>query len=44
MGGVSGLGLGLYVCSKILKRHDSKLIIESIPGEGSKFSFSLNTI
>lgn len=42
--GVSGLGLGLYICSKILKRHDSKLIIESIPGEGSKFSFSLNTI
>lgn len=42
--GVSGLGLGLYVCSKILKRHDSELIIESIPGEGSKFSFSLNTI
>ncbi len=42
--GVSGLGLGLYVCSKILNRHDSELNIESIPGKGSKFSFSLSTI
>lgn len=40
--GVSGLGLGLYVCSKILKRHDSELNIESTPGKGSKFSFSLS--
>ena len=42
--GVSGLGLGLYICSKILQGHDSELNIESAPGKGSKFSFVLSTI
>lgn len=42
--GVSGLGLGLYVCSKILQQHDSELNIESVPGKGSKFSFTLSII
>lgn len=37
----SGLGLGLYICSEIIKRHDGSMWIESEPGEGSTFYFRL---
>ncbi len=36
-----GLGIGLYISSEIIKRHGGKLWVESIPGQGSTFSFSL---
>lgn len=36
---MNGAGLGLSLCSEILKLHDSSLIIESRLGEGSTFSF-----
>jgi two-component system CheB/CheR fusion protein len=38
---VSGLGLGLYIASQIIKQQGGKIWLESEPGDGSKFSFSL---
>jgi two-component system CheB/CheR fusion protein len=38
---VQGLGLGLYICSGIIKSHQGKLGAESIPDQGSTFWFSL---
>ncbi|MBB5440466.1 PAS domain S-box-containing protein [Pedobacter sp. AK017] len=37
----SGLGLGLYICAEIIKRHNGRIGVESNVGEGSKFWFSL---
>ncbi len=37
----NGAGLGLALCAQILKLHDSELIIESTPGEGSCIGFVL---
>jgi PAS domain S-box-containing protein len=36
-----GLGLGLFICSEILKRHGGSFWIESKEGEGSTFYFRL---
>lgn len=36
-----GLGLGLYISSEIIKRHNGSFWIESEPGKGSVFSFLL---
>lgn len=36
-----GLGLGLYISSEILKRHNGSFWIESEPGKGSVFYFRL---
>ncbi len=36
-----GVGLGLYIASEILRKHDSKLQISSDLGKGSTFSFCL---
>jgi two-component system, OmpR family, phosphate regulon sensor histidine kinase PhoR len=33
-----GTGLGLAICKHILNRHRGKLLIESTPGQGSRFS------
>lgn len=38
-----GLGLGLYISSEIIKRHYGKLWVDSKPGKGSIFTFSLPT-
>ncbi len=35
----NGAGLGLALCVEILKLHNSELKIESVVGEGSRFSF-----
>ncbi|WP_316828315.1 ATP-binding protein [Pedobacter miscanthi] len=38
---VSGLGLGLFICADIIKRHGGEIGVESELGQGSKFFFTL---
>ena len=37
----SGSGLGLILCKEFVERNNGKIWIESIPGKGSKFIFTL---
>lgn len=37
----SGLGMGLYISSEIIKEHNGKMEIKSKPKQGATFSFSL---
>jgi signal transduction histidine kinase len=36
-----GLGMGLYICSEIIKRHGGEIMVESVHRKGSIFSFSI---
>jgi PAS domain S-box-containing protein len=36
-----GMGIGLYICDQIVRNHEGTLWVESKPGEGSTFSFTL---
>jgi two-component system sensor histidine kinase VicK len=38
---ISGFGIGLYLASEIIQRHNGKIWVESKEDEGSTFSFSL---
>ena len=39
--GIEGLGLGLYIAHEIVTHHGGRLWLESKPGKGSTFHFSL---
>ena len=36
-----GLGLGLYICKNIIERHGGEVGVESAPGAGSRFWFTV---
>ncbi|WP_462219252.1 sensor histidine kinase [Ferruginibacter sp.] len=37
----SGLGLGLYICSEIIKHHNGTIGVKSVKGKGAEFYFKL---
>ncbi|WP_300603660.1 PAS domain S-box protein [Niabella sp.] len=38
---ISGFGIGLFICSEIIKAHNGQIGVESWPGKGSVFYFTL---
>jgi len=38
---INGFGIGLFICSEIVKQHKGHIWVESTLGKGSTFSFSL---
>ncbi|HVW62999.1 MAG TPA: hybrid sensor histidine kinase/response regulator [Puia sp.] len=36
-----GLGIGLYICAEIIRRHEGEYGVDSEPGQGSVFYFSI---